>query len=985
MLFALPSMSAQRRPAFVWVIVCLCAVYVAYFAFTVAMVASHYPFEKSPGWTVRVTGNGWFVSNVDAAGPAAGKIEVGDRLLALNGDARAAVLGTAQFREINGGDVYRVDLQRGGTQVSFELPLRVTPTRVLDPLFLPVGIAFLVCGVGLGLLRPRDPQVRLISVLMTFVAFNALFGALSPPRPFLVGWQRVVYFGLVASNAGAWAMPMAFHLFNRFPDWTVPERPWRIVQWLLYGVTIFVMWPASIVADLGLAVFAPATQFLAQHPRLYLTSVQTSSSAGRGAFLNMVACLGLALVASARHYRRLDSEGSRRRIRWVVAGLAVALIPFIALNLARGVEWIDLSTYHRYSPTTFLGLSFIPAAVALAVWKEQLFDIRVLVRRGLQYLFARTAMRTLLALPVLLLAFSILSNPNRTLAQILTQGSGWINVALIGAIAVALQSRQKLQTTLDRRFFREAYEQEQVLSHLIDEVRQRESLSEVATLVSARVDSVLHPASLHIFYRAQERSDRFDGHSASGAVSGVQLSAQPALLRLLESDAAIRDVPDGVEALPQHEREWLTNLGVRLIVPIASTGDRLVGVLLLGERKSEEPFSATDRRLLQGIAAQIGLVYENQHLKDRVRRDADVRRDVLARLDEGGVTLLKECPACGRCYDGGVERCEGDGVELALTLPIERTLDGKYRLNCALGRGGFGAVYEAFDQRLQRQVAAKVMMGSLFGDQTALRRFEREARAAAKIDHPHITRVYDYGSVGSGGAFLIMELVAGRTWRAELQRTGFVAPARAAEWFRQLLDGLQFAHGMGIVHRDLKPENVMIVSPKTNEGAGEEADHIKIMDFGLAKVLDAGTGATESVTISGTALGTLGYMAPEALTGGLVDERTDLFAIGVMAIETVTGSRPFTGQTPEQVLTALLRSEYHLPGTGVEMRTLDAIVQRCIAKDPRDRYASASELARDLVPALARCEGTATPNGHVAPAGSTIVTRDGDLQPRTPQ
>ena len=160
----------------------------------------------------------------------------------------------------------------------------------------------------------------------------------------------------------------------------------------------------------------------------------------------------------------------------------------------------------------------------------------------------------------------------------------------------------------------------------------------------------------------------------------------------------------------------------------------------------------------------------------------------------GSISLLKECPTCGACYDSTADRCERDGAELTLTLPIERTLDGKYRLERALGRGGFGAVFEASDLRLQRQVAAKVMMGSLFGDATALRRFEREARAAARIDHRNITRVHDYGAVGSGGAYLIMELVAGRTWRAELQRSGVIAPARASEWFRQLLDGLQFAH-----------------------------------------------------------------------------------------------------------------------------------------------------------------------------------------------
>src|SRR5262249_45193720 len=296
-------------------------------------------------------------------------------------------------------------------------------------------------------------------------------------------------------------------------------------------------------------------------------------------------------------------------------------------------------------------------------------------------------------------------------------------------------------------------------------------------------------------------------------------------------------------------------------------------------------------------------------------------------------------------------------------------------LDRAIGRGGFGAVFEASDLRLQRQVAAKVMIGSLFGDQTALRRFEREARAAAKIDHPHITRVHDYGTVGSGGAFLIMELVAGRTGRAELQRTGVIAPSRAAEWFRQLLDGLQFAHGMGVVHRDLKPENGMIVQA---DGGG---DRVKIMDFGLAKVIDAGTGATESVTVAGTALGTVGYMAPEALTGGLVDERTDLFAIGVMVVEIVTGSRPFSGQTPEQLLTALLRSEYHLPGQSPEMRILDAIVQRCLAKDPRDRYAAAAERARELGPALARCDTFGAPQewrAQIPADGPTAVTRDED-------
>jgi serine/threonine-protein kinase len=175
-----------------------------------------------------------------------------------------------------------------------------------------------------------------------------------------------------------------------------------------------------------------------------------------------------------------------------------------------------------------------------------------------------------------------------------------------------------------------------------------------------------------------------------------------------------------------------------------------------------------------------------------------------------------------------------------------------------------------------------------------------------------------------------------------------IDPVRAAEWFRQLLDALQFAHNMGIVHRDLKPENVMIVD--TPEGDG-----VKIMDFGLAKLLDAGSGVTETVSHAGSAMGTLGYMAPEILTGGHVDERADIFAVGVMAVETIAGARPFAGRTPHEILTALLRGDYHLPGDAPEMDALDAVVQRCLARDSRDRYGSAADLARDLVPAVARC------------------------------
>lgn len=966
----------SRRPVFFWLVLLTCVVYAGLFAFTAYAVAKYYGVEKDSGWSVtRNDGTAWFVSHVDAAGPAAGRIQVGDRLLAINGDERRAVIGWFQWVFVDGGKAYTVDLDRRGERVSVQLPMALVPGQRLTPIYALVGLAFFICGASLALLRPQDPQVRLAGGFLMSVGFVTLLMTEQSTFTFLVGWEMKVHY--LAAPLSIWTQPLAYHFFSRFPVWKSPGPLWRALQWLLYAVFVLVIWPAfGIIVFLGYGVSEAATNFMAAHPSIYMNACLVS---GRPFAIYAIACLGLSLVVSAWNYRRLADPDSRRRIQWVFAGSIVAVMPFVGVTFIFSVAgWGSERAYNTYSPLCFLAMLCIPVSIGAAVWKDQLFDIRVLVRRGLQYLFAKVALRVLLGLPIALLLLSIISNPNRTIAQILTQGSGWLNLVLIGGIGATLYWRRRVQTWLDRRFFREDYQQEQVLVHLIDEIRQRDSVAEIAQLVTARIDAVLHPTALHIFYRAKEDSEFVSGGSASqsaaqssarpssqqvlseqqtvaramdDAPTQQHLSQQEMLLRMLDGSKAIRDFPSDLDQLPESERSWLENLSVRLIVPITGARDQLVGVLLLGARMSDEPYSTTDRRLLEGIAAQIGLVYENQHLRERVRLDADVRRDVLGRLEDQGVSLLKECPKCGACYDSTADRCEQDGAELMLTLPVERTLDAKYRLERALGRGGFGVVYEATDLRLQRRVAAKVMMGSSFGDVTALRRFEREARAAARIDHRHITRVHDYGALGSGGAYLIMELVAGRTWREELKRFGVIAPGRAAEWFGQLLEGLQFAHNMGVVHRDLKPENVMIVEAR---GGGDE---LKIMDFGLAKVLDAGTGGTESLTKDGAVMGTFGYMAPEVFTGGPVDERADIFAIGVMTVETLVGARPFGGETTQEVISTLLNSEYHLPGESIEIRALDAVVQRCLAKDPRDRYGSAAEVAQELVPSLARCAG----------------------------
>jgi serine/threonine protein kinase len=198
-----------------------------------------------------------------------------------------------------------------------------------------------------------------------------------------------------------------------------------------------------------------------------------------------------------------------------------------------------------------------------------------------------------------------------------------------------------------------------------------------------------------------------------------------------------------------------------------------------------------------------------------------------------------------------------------------------------------GAVYLAHDLRLNRSVAIKVILAHLFGDPAALRRFEREARTAAALRHPNLVAVYDFGRTGAGGAYLVMEVVRGRSLRAELRRRGRLDGPTAALWFDQIFEGVKAAHAAGIVHRDLKPENVVICDDCSAES---RQPVIKVLDFGLAK---SSLEDEQTITRPGTVMGTVGYMAPEQAMGREAVAGSDIFSLGVMLVEALTGDVPF--------------------------------------------------------------------------------------------
>jgi serine/threonine-protein kinase len=292
---------------------------------------------------------------------------------------------------------------------------------------------------------------------------------------------------------------------------------------------------------------------------------------------------------------------------------------------------------------------------------------------------------------------------------------------------------------------------------------------------------------------------------------------------------------------------------------------------------------------------------------------------------------------------------------MALRDQLQQALGGAYRIERELGQGGMATVFLADDLKHDRKVAVKVLRPELAAALGA-ERFTREIRIAARLQHPHILPLLDSGQA-EGFLYYVMPYVDGQSLRDRLAREGELPVHEAVRILVEIVDALAFAHAQGVVHRDIKPDNVML-----------SGRHALVMDFGVAKALSEATGRT-TMTTAGVALGTPSYMAPEQATADPnLDHRVDVYAVGVVAYELLTGRTPFAGLTPQQMLAA------HVTETPAPLSryrpslspALQAVVMKCLAKHPADRWQSAQEL-------LALLEPLMTPSGGMTPAQTQPV------------
>jgi serine/threonine protein kinase len=305
-----------------------------------------------------------------------------------------------------------------------------------------------------------------------------------------------------------------------------------------------------------------------------------------------------------------------------------------------------------------------------------------------------------------------------------------------------------------------------------------------------------------------------------------------------------------------------------------------------------------------------------------------------------------------------------------MALEIGQLIDGKYRIQSLIGQGGMGAVYEGENVRIGRRVAIKVLHADLTGNLEVVQRFEREAQAAGRIGSDHILEIIDLGQLADGDHFMVMEFLDGEPLGERIRRLERLSPAALVPIAKQLLRGLGAAHKAGIVHRDLKPDNIFILRQKAGQ-----PDYVKIIDFGISKFQSLG-GDAMKMTRTGTVMGTPYYMSPEQASGSKeADNRSDLYSVGVILYEAITGRVPFEATTFNQLMFKIVLAE--IPGPDTLVPEVDpafaSMVLKAMARDVDRRF----QTAEDFIQALEAWEKTGltvtVPPAHapdLVPAGS---------------
>jgi hypothetical protein len=564
-----------------------------------------------------------------------------------------------------------------------------------------------------------------------------------------------------------------------------------------------------------------------------------------------------------------------------------------------------------------LCLLSLPLSTSYVVLKHRAVGVRLLAR-ALQYALARASVLTLATLPLAAVVVYFYQNRGRSLEDLLSSSRMPLLLAVSGLGIAAHSFRRPLLDWIDRRFFREQYDARQILSMLVERIRAIRDAADLAKLIAREVDLALHLEGIALLIAdprtgmLKDPNDRTRRLDASSALAGLISSGSDPLTNDLE------DPRSPLARLPDRDRQWLTESGFRLLVPILARDGSLLGMIGLADKKSGLPFLKEDRQLLHSIASSAAWVLELEHSRTATPRSAGGRLPGFAQAtpaDPLPVTeVAKECPVCGTLYQPYTVFCGSCSRRLDPSH-VPFVLPGKFRFERRIGAGGMGVVYSGADLSLGRPVAAKTMRRVSPEDAMRLR---REARTAASVAHPHLASIYGI-ETWQGTPMLILEMLEGGTLAQRIERERLSQMA-TVEIGIAMAEALTQLHAADILHRDVKPSNIGF----TRDGVP------KLMDFGIARVMfdlrrdgridaiaspDDGSGflpptsilnqTATSLDLSRQFAGTLSYLSPEALNGQRADAQFDLWSLAIVLYECLLGRKVFGAGDMRQITTRI--------------------------------------------------------------------------------
>ncbi|HEY9773339.1 MAG TPA: serine/threonine-protein kinase [Planktothrix sp.] len=333
----------------------------------------------------------------------------------------------------------------------------------------------------------------------------------------------------------------------------------------------------------------------------------------------------------------------------------------------------------------------------------------------------------------------------------------------------------------------------------------------------------------------------------------------------------------------------------------------------------------------------------------------------------------KICLECNREFTGIMTVCPHDNSLLFARVQdpfVGTTLAGNYEIESVIGHGGMGVVYKARHALMDRTVAIKMLQAQLISDSMSVKRFQQESKAASRINHPNVITVYDFGISPTGQPYIVMDYLEGISLADVIKHEGQVSVERAIRVVAQACDALDHAHKQGVVHRDLKPTNIVLVK------YDDEADFVKVVDFGVAKLMNSGADG-QRLTQAGEVCGSPVYMSPEQCMGMELDPRSDIYSMGVVIYETLTGKLPILGKTMVDTMSKHIseqaprfsetRPDLYIP------ERLESVIFKALAKDPIDRHQTMEELKNDLELAIPRPGRSQVLRTQNAPEGAAVA------------